>query len=1204
MSVVSRCLCACLLCFLALGQWAVAADDARLVIRTPEIAPTITFPPETQAWLTSRTSLRVAFWARAQPPLHMEFEPNVFEGVTADTLGVLQQMLGLPVQMLHYHNREEALRDMANGKLDMLASSSVDDDPTPLFELSKPYLLNHKVFVRRVNQSHLSSADLTGERVAYISQNEAQVRELKAKYPQSTLIPYTDYLTAIAAVVYDQADVFYTDAVVAEFLIARFYRNDVYIASDVQTPVADINFAVSTRRPQLLKAINQALGQIPVESMSRITTRWGLNNNFVVSRPSLNLTQEQSDWIAAHKHLRVAVSHSDAPVTFFDERNQFKGLGADILAKVEQLTGLTFDIVRADNANEMVEELDDKRVDLIAALSIGEYSINPSRVTRAYLISPFVVVTRRSEAEIRSLDELNGMTLALARDNPVSSWLAQHYPKIDQVIVPNTTEGIEMLADTKVDGTVGPRFSADYFVTQHFNADLHVSAVIGPKPARIAMVVAPGNEMLKGIIDAALLAIPPEEMKDMSYRWRNNVAPAVASPWNTYKEGVIQIIIGAVLLVLVFLAWNYYLRIQIHKRQKAERDLEDQLQFSRTLIDGAPVALYVRDGQGRLAQCNQAYLDFFKMSREQVLGKTLIEAQLFNDEFNVKHHRMYLDILEHGQPTLRDIDVEVQGQQYRIYHWALPFHNSNGQYVGLIGGWLDITEREHLIEQLSLAKETAMSANRSKSVFLASMSHEIRTPVSALVGLIELLHLKGPGADDIEESLEVAHQSAKTLLSLIGDVLDLSKIEAGEMTPAPRPTHVGEMVQSIYRLFEPNAHKKNLDYRLVTEVQHSGILIDALMLNQIVANLLSNAIKFTDQGSVQLLLREVPGEPRPGWARYAIQVNDTGKGLSETQREEIFEPFVQADPQANRPVGTGLGLSICASLAKLLNAQLNVDSQLGLGSSFTLIFEAETVAVEDSLLLPALESSSTHKLKILVVEDHAPNRLLLCRQMEYLGHEVWPCDEGEAALAQWKSAQPPFDLTITDCNMPRVDGYQLTRWIREDEQQRAVRMHPIFGLTANAQSEIIGRCLEAGMTRCLFKPVGMETLALLVGEVEQTSKRRAQAAVAADSELDKIKLLSPESYGPLVNEILLTHRVDGYELQRLVREGTREDLARVAHKIRGGAHLAGDRALNDACLALERLVADESEPSLYHQQVEVVVACLEALEVRLLQTLQ
>ena len=188
--------------------------------------------------------------------------------------------------------------------------------------------------------------------------------------------------------------------------------------------------------------------------------------------------------------------------------------------------------------------------------------------------------------------------------------------------------------------------------------------------------------------------------------------------------------------------------------------------------------------------------------------------------------------------------------------------------------------------------------------------------------------------------------------------------------------------------------------------------------------------------------------------------------------------------------------------------------------------------------------------------------------------------------------------------MPRVDGYQLTRWIREDEQQRAVRMHPIFGLTANAQSEIIGRCLEAGMTRCLFKPVGMETLALLVGEVEQTSKRRAQAAVAADSELDKIKLLSPESYGPLVNEILLTHRVDGYELQRLVREGTREDLARVAHKIRGGAHLAGDRALNDACLALERLVADESEPSLYHQQVEVVVACLEALEVRLLQTLQ
>ncbi|WP_249490798.1 transporter substrate-binding domain-containing protein [Pseudomonas sp. HS6] len=1204
MRVVHWCLCVCLLCLFATGQQAVAASEAQLVVRTPELAPSVTFSPETRAWLSVTPSIRIAFWGRARPPLHMGFDPGGFEGVTADMLGLLQQMLGVPFQMLHYPSREEALKAMAKDEVDMLALSDVAENGSPLFSASKPYLLNREVIVRRFNQTHKSSANLSGERLAYIADSREQAGRLKEAYPQSTLVPYTDYLNAIAGLAYDQADVFQTDAVTAEFLISRFYRNDVYIVGDaVSGGVADLDFAVSIRQPQLLEAINQSLTAIPVASILRITSRWGLNNNFVVARPSLNLTQEQSAWVAAHKTLKVAVTNSYAPVTFFDEKNQLKGLGAEVLKRVGQLTGLTFEIVRHNSVNDMLEQLQSNKVDLVAALSIGEHSINPKQITRSYLVSPFVVVTRRSEAGIRSLDELNGLRLALSWGNPLTSWVHEHYPKIHTVTVRNATQGIEMLADKEVEGTVSTKFSADYFISQHFKADLHIASVIGPRPAMISMVVAPADQELKGIIDAALLTIAPEELKEMSDRWRNNAAPAVASPWNTYKDVVVQVVVGAVLLVLVFLVWNYYLRVQIQKRQKAERDLEDQLQFSRTLIDGAPVALYVRDTEGRLVQCNQAYLDFFNMSRESLFGKTLVESQVFDAEFSARYHQTYLDTLAHGQPAFTDMDVEVQGQSYRVYHWILPFHNSSGQYIGVIGGWLDITEREHLIEQLRLAKEAAMDANRSKSVFLASMSHEIRTPVSALVGLIELLRLKGGSTDEIEESLEVAHQSAKSLLSLIGDILDLSKIEAGEMTPTPRPTHLGEMTQSIYRLFETNARKKNLDYRLVTEVQHNGILIDALMLNQIIANLLSNAIKFTDQGSVQLMLRELSGESAPGRARFAIQVSDTGKGLSETQHQEIFEPFVQADPQANRAVGTGLGLSICASLAKLLNAQLNVDSQLGLGSRFTLMFEAEMVEVEERLSSPAFDSSNGHKLKILVVEDHAPNRLLLCRQLEYLGHEAWPCDDGETALAQWKGAQPPFDLTITDCNMPRVDGYQLTRWMREDEQQRAVRLHPIFGLTANAQSEIIDRCLAAGMTRCLFKPVGMETLALLVAEVEQTSKRRVQAAIGADSELDKIRLLSPESYAPLVNEIVLTHRADGHELQRLAKEEKRDDLARVAHKIRGGAHLAGDRSLNDACVALEQLLAEDGEPLLFRQQTEVVLKCLHELEVRLLQGL-
>ncbi|WP_445177509.1 transporter substrate-binding domain-containing protein [Pseudomonas sp. McL0111] len=1196
------CLLACLLWLFAASQSAVAEDD-RLIVRTPELAPAVTFDAPTQKWLDGRSSIRVAFWGRALPPMYTGYEPGGFEGVTADVLGLLQQTLGVPLEMISYANRNEALQAMAKGEVDMLALNDASADPSPQFTTSTPYLLNRRVVVRRINQTHESTVDLAGERLAYIATSDSFAGQLHAQHPKSTLVEFNEYLTAIAGLAFDQADVFITDAVTAEFLISRYYRNKIFIAGDAIKPnCADFNFAVSVAQPQLLDAINQSLASIPVASILRITSRWGLSSSFVVPRTTLNLTQEQSDWIASHPKVKVAVTNAFVPMTFFDEHNQLKGLSADLLKKIEELTGLDFEIVRSNSVREMIDELQDRKVDLIAALNIGDQSLAPEQITRPYVITPSVVVTRSTEAGIRSLDELNNLRVAVTWGNPVSGWLKEYFPKIQQVTVRNATHGIEMLADKEVDGAVTTQFNADYFITHHFQKDLHIASVIGSRSSMIVMAVAPGDEVLRGIINDALVSIAPEELKDMTDRWRNNVTPAMASPWASYKDVVIDVGIVAAILVLIFIGWNYYLRVQIQKRRKAEQDLEDQLQFSRTLIDGAPVALYVRDIHGRLVQCNQAYLDFFETSREEVLGKTLVESQVFNAEFNARYHQVYLDTLKHGQPAFNDLDVEVQGQQYRVYHWILPFHNFNGQYIGVIGGWLDITEREHLTEQLRLANETATDANRSKSVFLASMSHEIRTPVSALIGLIELLRMKGCSPAQVEESLDVAHQSAQSLLSLIGDILDLSKIEAGEMKPVPRPTHLGEMAQSIYRLFESNAQKKNLEYRLVTEVEHNGIMIDALMLNQIVSNLLSNAIKFTDQGSVQLLMRELPGESAPGHARFAIQISDSGKGLSEIQRQEIFEPFVQAEPQANRSMGTGLGLSICSSLAKLLNAQLSVDSQLGLGSRFTLTFDAELAEVAPSEApVPVPEPQSSHKLRILVVEDHAPNRLLLCRQLEYMGHEAWPCDDGESALTQWMRAEPPFDLTITDCNMPRMDGYELSRTMREFEQQNAMRMHPIFGLTANAQSEITERCLDAGMTRCLFKPVGMETLTAIIEEVAQTSKRRALAATNTGSELDKIRLLSPEAYAPLVEQIVLTHREDGSDLQRLTLEDDRNGLIRVAHKIRGGAQLAGDAALSDACHALEQIVAGKNGSLPYDSEVKQVLACLQALEDRLLQ---
>lgn len=1172
-----------------------------LLVNAPINAPTVEFDTQTQAWLASRPQVNVAIWSGALPPLHMGFEQNQFEGVAADYLGVIGETTGIRLKIWRFATRAKAREALEQGQVDMLALHDVSEGQDGAITQSRPYLLNRKVIVRRIGETLLPSQDLRGQRLAYVGDDTVGAF-LHKQYPQATLIQHSNHLNSLTSLVYDQADALWTDAITAEFLIRLLYSNDVYISGDALSPSADINFAVSDRKPQLLAAINTTLDAIPPIDMMRITTRWGLSNNFVVDEPPLNLDAQETAWLAAHRKIRVLVAGSYAPLTFFDDHDRLQGLSADLLKIVQRRTGLELEIIRSNSVPNMLKQLKDKEADLIAALSIGDLRLSPEQYTRPYLISPFVVVTSRSGATIQSLEALEDKRLAIPAGNPVADWLAEQHPAIIQVPVATAVRGIELLSNGDVDASVHTRFGADYFIKHHFQQDLKIATVLGPVPGRIAMAVASDDITLRNIINKVLLDIPPEELKTLSDRWRNHAAPAVSSSWSTYKDDVYKVIGLAFVFVLAFLVWNYYLRIQINKRRSAERALSDQLTFSKTLIDGSPIALYVRDKAGRLAHCNRAYLEFLKTTQDAVIGKTLLEAGVVSPTLSRQYQLIYQDTERHGEPTFADLEIDVQGQSHRIYHWTLPFQSSAGEFCGVIGGWLDISEREQLMEQLRLAKEAADEANDSKSIFLASMSHEIRTPISALIGLIEMLQVRGGSPQQIEENLTVAHQSAQSLLTLIGDILDLSKIEAGAMVPAPRPTDLGKMLSATHKLFEVNAQSKHLRFELLIDANDQHVLIDSLMLNQIVANLISNAIKFTMHGLVQLSLKQLPDDVASGHGGYLIEVRDSGIGLDESQKKAIFEPFVQVSPNTSSGRSTGLGLSICTRLAALLGARLSVDSQPGKGSVFQLQFTAERTQPMQAPVPLHIPDQTSRSLNILVAEDHAPNRLLLCQQIEYLGHHAVACNDGEAALAQWEAADPPFDLTITDCNMPYIDGYELTRRIRAIEQSRGLGAHPIFGLTANAQSQIIQDCLDAGMTQCLFKPLGIETLTEQISTVSAQVERRANAARTTGGELEKLRVLCPEAYGPLVDELINTNRQDGAQLEQLMLDNDLEKIGNLSHKIKGGAQLADAADLIEACVQLESLTY-QGDIEACAGQIKTLINTMQALEQRLLSAL-
>lgn len=1173
-----------------------------LTVTAPIIAPHVEFDTRTAYWLASHPEISVATWSRALPPLDVGFEQDRFEGVTADFLGVIREATGLRLKVWRFATRAEAQAALEQGTVDMLALNDAGHQFDRHVIQSHPYLLNRKVIVRRIGETVRPSDDLKGQRLAYVG-DDALGKHLQSQYPHATLIQHSNHLNSLASLVYDQADALWTDAITAEFLIRLLYNNKVYISNDAVSALANINFAVSNRQPELTAAINQTLDAIsPIDKM-RITAHWGLSNHFLFYQPPLRLDANETAWLEAHRKIRVLVAGSYAPMTFFDGQNQLQGLSSDVLRILQQRTGMELEIIHSNSIPAMLKQLQDGEADLIAALSIGDLRLPAEQFTRPYLISPFVVVTRRPGADIQSIKELSAKRLAIPTDSPLSKWLTRHYPEIIQVSVPTAVRGLELLSKGEVDASVHSQFGADYFIQHHFQKDLKIAAVIGAIPARIAMAVGSGDLPLKSIINKVLLEIAPEELKTLSDRWRNHAAPAVSSSWYTYKDKVYMVIGAATVFIFAFLVWIYYLQIQIKKRRSAEVTLNDQLSFSRTLIDESPIALYVRDKSGRLAHCNNAYLKFIGASKEDVIGKTLAESGIFSPSLSRDYEKIYRDIESHGQSAFSDFEITLNGKQYQIYHWTLPFHNSAGKFSGVIGGWLDISEREELMEQLRLAKEAADEANESKSIFLASMSHEIRTPISALIGLIEMVRVRGGSPEQIDENLRVAHQSAQSLLTLIGDILDLSKIEAGAMTPSPRSTHLGELLKSVHKLFESNARNKKLRFDLLIEASEQQVIIDSLMLNQIVANLISNAIKFTERGLVQISMRQLPGDAKSGVGCYVIEVRDSGIGLDQQQKKAIFEPFVQVTPDISYGRSTGLGLSICTRLAALLGARLSVDSQLGIGSRFQVHFtaELEKQALAQEQTRPKAEEG--RQLNILVVEDHAPNRLLLCQQIEYLGHRSVACYDGESALVEWQQADPPFDLTITDCNMPHMDGFELTRRIRSLEQSKAQSAHPIFGLTAHAQAYIVQKCLDAGMTQCLFKPLGLDALTQHIGAVSAQIERRAKAARSDGGELQKLRILAPEAYVGLVEELINTNRKDGKNLEKSLLNNEFEKMGGLAHKIKGGAQIADAREIIEICKKLEA-GAFQRDGTICELEVRMLLAALESLELLLLKDIE
>ncbi len=394
-------------------------------------------------------------------------------------------------------------------------------------------------------------------------------------------------------------------------------------------------------------------------------------------------------------------------------------------------------------------------------------------------------------------------------------------------------------------------------------------------------------------------------------------------------------------------------------------------------------------------------------------------------------------------------------------------------------------QNQQVIAELRISKENAEAATHAKSEFLANMSHEIRTPMNAIIGLGHILSKTEPLSKRQKEFIDTLRLSGDSLLSLINDLLDFSKLEEGSIALENIEFNIVELIQNVLSIMRVRAQEKNIHIQLdAAQLQHIHYLGDPLRIQQVVTNLVSNAVKFTESGYVKVTLSDQDKTVSTS-GNLLIEIRDSGIGIPPEKLALIFEKFTQADPSTTRKYGgTGLGLAICRNLVQQMGGTVSVKSEKGEGSVFSVVlplsFTSASAKIQEAAPIQAITAGHASRNTILLVEDYSPNILVATVMLEQLGFPVDVATNGIDAIS--KVQNNDYALILMDIQLPGMDGIETTRRIRALEQAKGKPVTPIIAVTAYALAGDKEKCIAAGMNDYLSKPFQVEDLKVKISQ--------------------------------------------------------------------------------------------------------------------------
>ncbi|GHB64501.1 hypothetical protein GCM10008107_12080 [Psychrosphaera saromensis] len=902
------------------------------------------------------------------------------------------------------------------------------------------------------------------------SYQEFYVRE---KYPEIELSTFSNLDEGIEQLVDNKIQAVIAELPSAFAHIAKKGLSGVFTISN-EVIVSNNVFALMAKgQPELLAKVNAGIENIPINKIIDLEKKWQprLKPFFETESTVSTLTGAERKWLSQHASFSLGIDSQWAPFESLNELGEHSGITADYIKYAEQELNIDFTPTLGMTWYEGFEQFNQGKIDIMSAVFYTEERAKTINYTNAYFDIPSVLVIKKTAFYAENLASLGGKKLGIVEGYVFKNLIHQDHPTINIVDVNSVEDGLRKLQSGEIDAFIDSIAVINYEINENEINDLVITSFT-PYTLELNMAVRKGLEPLVSILNKTFAAMTEKQKSAIANNWLS-IHVQSGTKLSTIIAWVLPITSLLILIIVIFFRMNKRLKVEIdarvvneQKRITAQQDLAAQ----KTAMDQHSL-VYVTDVNGIITYVNNKFCASSGYSREELIGQN---HDILNPSDHSKDYwrNMLLGVSkdEFWHDEVRN--KAKNGQLYWVDTTIVPLYDNQQQLSGFTSISTDITHQKEIIARLAEAKKQAEVANESKTNFLANMSHEIRTPMNGVIGMTNLL-LDTQLNPEQSGFAKTVRNSAESLLSVINDILDYSKVEAGMLELEPLEFDLSVLLHDLGSSLAFQAHNKGLELICPANLMPSQSFIgDPGRIRQILNNLVGNAIKFTEQGEVSVHCK-VQGASLNSTTLF-FEVTDTGIGLSQEDQNKLFERFSQADGSTTRKYGgTGLGLSISKQLVELMGGKIGINSVKGEGSTFWF-----TVNVANSSKKLITESYDSLKdQKILVVDDNLTNRTLLGLLLTKWKVEHTLVDSGPLALEALRQAvekDVPYNIAILDMQMPEMNGFQLAEKIKQDS--RLCSDLSLMMLTSQGKRGDATKLKAAGFSGYLNKPIDQSIL--------------------------------------------------------------------------------------------------------------------------------